>query len=149
MLPHAQVPAKWLKAYPSLKPLGAWTRDLLARITQLTNWIQNSYPTVYWLGGFTYPTGFLTAVLQVRCMAWVTATSSVVRLEQAMGCSACKCVVVIRSRMLAGLGISSDCLCNCTAQCGQQPLEHDSMEASCGWTQQYVCILCRPHLFLC
>lgn len=31
-LAGARVPAAWLKAYPSLKPLGAWTRDLLARI---------------------------------------------------------------------------------------------------------------------
>lgn len=62
---NAQVPVKWLKAYPSLKPLGAWTRDLLARIAQLSKWIQHGYPVVYWLGGFTYPTGFLTAVLQV------------------------------------------------------------------------------------
>lgn len=54
---HAQVPAAWLKAYPSLKPLGPWTRDLLMRIEQLAKWIADTYPRVYWLPGFTYPTG--------------------------------------------------------------------------------------------
>ena len=47
-----------------MKPLGAWTRDLLQRIEQLKKWIDEGYPKVYWLSGFTYPTGFLTAVLQ-------------------------------------------------------------------------------------
>jgi dynein heavy chain len=60
-----KVPAAWLKAYPSLKGLGPWTRDLLARIEQLARWAEGTYPRIYWLGGFTYPTGFLTAVLQV------------------------------------------------------------------------------------
>lgn len=61
---NAKVPAVWLKTYPSLKSLGAWTRDLLQRIEQLKKWIDEGYPKVYWLSGFTYPTGFLTAVLQ-------------------------------------------------------------------------------------
>lgn len=61
---NARVPPSWLKTYPSLKPLGPWTRDLLARIEQLARWVEGTYPHVYWLGGFTYPTGFLTAVLQ-------------------------------------------------------------------------------------
>ncbi len=56
----------WLKTYPSLKALGPWTRDLLTRIEQLSRWIGDTYPRVFWLSGFTYPTGFLTAVLQVR-----------------------------------------------------------------------------------
>jgi dynein heavy chain len=63
-LNQGKVPATWLKTYPSLKPLGAWTRDLLLRIEQLRLWVDDTYPKVYWLGGFTYPTGFLTAVLQ-------------------------------------------------------------------------------------
>lgn len=58
------MPPLWLKTYPSLKPLGAWTRDLLQRIDQLARWVEDTYPAVYWLSGFTYPTGFLTAVLQ-------------------------------------------------------------------------------------
>ena len=62
--PPCQVPPPWLKTYPSLKGLGAWTRDLLQRIEQLSRWVEDTYPRVYWLSGFTYPTGFLTAVLQ-------------------------------------------------------------------------------------
>jgi hypothetical protein len=64
-LAAGRVPPAWLRAYPSLKPLGAWVRDLLARVEQLARWAAGTYPKVYWLSGFTYPTGFLTAVLQV------------------------------------------------------------------------------------
>jgi len=63
-LANGRVPAPYLKSYPSLKPLGAWTREFLERLRALQNWVDNGYPTVYWLTGFTYPTSFLTAVLQ-------------------------------------------------------------------------------------
>jgi dynein heavy chain len=63
-LANNKVPALYLKAYPSLKPLGSWTRDLTARLAQIRGWISGSYPGVYWLAGFTYPSCFLTAVLQ-------------------------------------------------------------------------------------
>ena len=56
-------PVSWLKAYPSLKAPGPWTRDLLQRTAELKGWIEEDYPQVYWLSGSTYPTGFLTAVL--------------------------------------------------------------------------------------
>jgi dynein heavy chain len=60
-----RVPTSWLKAYPSLKPLGAWSRDLSQRIEQFTLWCTTLKPPVkFWLSGFTFPTGFLTAVLQ-------------------------------------------------------------------------------------
>ena len=58
------VPPVWLKTYPSIKPLGPWMRDLIDRINQLNEWGNGMYPKVYWMGGFTYPSGFLTAVLQ-------------------------------------------------------------------------------------
>jgi len=61
---NGAVPPVWLKTYPSLKPLGPWMRDLIERIAQLNEWGNGQYPKVYWMGGFTYPTGFLTAVLQ-------------------------------------------------------------------------------------
>lgn len=54
-----------LQAYPSLKPLGAWTRDLVLRVEQISKWATTTHPPVlFWLSGFTFPTGFLTAVLQ-------------------------------------------------------------------------------------
>ena len=62
---NAQVPPLWSKAFPSLKPLGAWTRDLIVRVEQFSTWATTTHPPVlFWLSGFTFPTGFLTAVLQ-------------------------------------------------------------------------------------
>jgi dynein heavy chain len=62
---NAQVPPLWSKVYSSLKPLGAWSRDLVARIDQLSKWAETGTPPVlFWMSGFTFPTGFLTAVLQ-------------------------------------------------------------------------------------
>jgi dynein heavy chain len=59
-----KVPSKWGFAYPSLKPLASWTRDLCTRCEQLEGWWTTAMPVVYWLPGLTYPTGFLTALLQ-------------------------------------------------------------------------------------
>ncbi|XP_048885226.1 dynein axonemal heavy chain 2 [Brienomyrus brachyistius] len=63
---HAgRVPPLWEKAYPSLKPLASWMRDLCQRVDQFACWAQTAHPpTIFWLSGFTFPTGFLTAVLQ-------------------------------------------------------------------------------------
>ncbi|XP_028810290.1 dynein heavy chain 2, axonemal isoform X2 [Denticeps clupeoides] len=61
----ARVPPIWEKAYPSLKPLASWTRDLCQRVEQFAHWAEAAHPPVlFWLSGFTFPTGFLTAVLQ-------------------------------------------------------------------------------------
>uniref|UniRef100_A0A670KJQ6 Dynein axonemal heavy chain 2 n=1 Tax=Podarcis muralis TaxID=64176 RepID=A0A670KJQ6_PODMU len=61
----ARVPPMWERAYPSQKPLAAWTRDLGQRVEQFTRWATTAHPPVlFWLSGFTFPTGFLTAVLQ-------------------------------------------------------------------------------------
>ncbi|KAM5307672.1 dynein axonemal heavy chain 2 [Glossophaga mutica] len=61
----AHVPPLWGKAYPSQKPLAAWTRDLALRVEQFELWASRARPPViFWLSGFTFPTGFLTAVLQ-------------------------------------------------------------------------------------
>ena len=59
-----KVPKLYLKSYPSLKPLSAWTKDLVLRVEQLSAWAYGTYPSTYWLAGFTYPTCFLTSVLQ-------------------------------------------------------------------------------------
>jgi dynein heavy chain len=48
-----------------MKPLAAWTRDLVLRVDQLEKWATTAHPpTIFWMSGFTFPTGFLTAVLQ-------------------------------------------------------------------------------------
>ncbi|CAH6786111.1 Dnah2 [Phodopus roborovskii] len=61
----AHVPPLWGKAYPSQKPLASWTRDLAVRVEQFELWASRARPPViFWLSGFTFPTGFLTAVLQ-------------------------------------------------------------------------------------
>ncbi|XP_040202767.1 dynein heavy chain 2, axonemal [Rana temporaria] len=61
----ARVPPLWEKAYPSLKPLAAWTRDLASRVDMFARWAETARPPVlFWLSAFTFPTGFLTAVLQ-------------------------------------------------------------------------------------
>ncbi|XP_033636218.1 dynein heavy chain 2, axonemal-like isoform X2 [Asterias rubens] len=61
----ARVPAMWEKAYPSLKSLGSWTRDLVLRVDQFEKWASTAHPPViYWMSAFTFPTGYLTAVLQ-------------------------------------------------------------------------------------
>jgi len=59
-----QVPKSWLFAYPSLKPLSSWIGDLVNRIEQLNVWGFQGVPKVIWLGGLTYPTSLLTALLQ-------------------------------------------------------------------------------------
>merc|ERR1712224_1028972 len=59
-----KVPRAWSTCYPSLKPLTPLMRDLVCRISALQKWINEALPRCFWLPGFTYPTGFLTAVLQ-------------------------------------------------------------------------------------
>jgi dynein heavy chain len=64
-----KVPRTWAKTYPSLKPLGSWIVDLGARIEFYTSWIDGGLPKCWWLPALTYPTGFLTAILQVSSRA--------------------------------------------------------------------------------
>jgi len=60
-----QVPELWEKvAYPSLKPLASWVKDLHQRIAFMTDWLANGKPNCFWLSGFFFPQGFMTGVLQ-------------------------------------------------------------------------------------
>ena len=53
------------QAYPSKKPLASWTRDLVLRVEQFAKWASTTHPPIhFWMSAFTFPTGFLTAVLQ-------------------------------------------------------------------------------------
>ncbi|KAJ4429792.1 Dynein heavy chain 2, axonemal [Periplaneta americana] len=62
---EGRVPDGWLKAYPSMKLLGSWTRDLVQRVQHFSEWATTTHaPLLFWLASYTFPTGFLTAVLQ-------------------------------------------------------------------------------------
>jgi len=115
----ARVPGKWLKTYPTLKPLGSWSRDLLLRWTELNTWIEQTYPRVYWLSGFTYPTGFLTAVLQttarksaipIDTLSW---DFSIINLDEKEITQPPRDGVYVRGTFLEGAGwdFENGCLC--------------------------------------
>ncbi len=59
-------PSSWRNlAYPSLRPLGSWLSNLLARVAQLAEWTADlGVPKVVWLSGLFNPQSFLTAVMQ-------------------------------------------------------------------------------------
>lgn len=63
-LNDSAVPKQWQTVYPSVKSLGQWIQDLSERIAQLKRWVDGSRPKVFWLGGFSFPSGFLMALLQ-------------------------------------------------------------------------------------
>ena len=116
---NAKVPPAWLKTFPSLKALGPWTRDLLQRIEQLSKWIEEGYPRVYWLSGFTYPTGFLTAVLQTTArknsvpIDTLSFEFSIVNLDEKEIMQPPKEGVYVKGTFLEGAGwdFENGCLC--------------------------------------
>lgn len=62
-----QVPSMWVnKAYPSLKPLSSWMKDLRKRIDFMNEWRHEGTPKQFWMSGMFYPQGFMTGVLQTH-----------------------------------------------------------------------------------
>ncbi|XP_059580544.1 dynein axonemal heavy chain 6 isoform X2 [Alligator mississippiensis] len=60
-----QVPTLWANAaYPSLKTLGGWVKDLVLRIAFVDSWLSMGQPKSFWISGFFFPQGFLTGTLQ-------------------------------------------------------------------------------------
>jgi dynein heavy chain len=73
-----KVPGMWHAAYASLKPLASWTRDLQKRVKQLAEWAEGDPPIVFWLPGFTFPSGFLTALKQTAARSQGVAVDELV-----------------------------------------------------------------------
>ncbi|KAG1713130.1 hypothetical protein DVH05_000853 [Phytophthora capsici] len=60
-----QIPSEWENAgYPCLKPLASWIEDFFMRINLTNDWLVNGPPLAFWLSGFFFPQGFMTAVKQ-------------------------------------------------------------------------------------
>lgn len=65
-LAQGRVPDMWKGvAYPSVKPLGSWTADLIERLAELGVWISSrTKPGVFWISGFFFTQSFLTGARQ-------------------------------------------------------------------------------------
>jgi dynein heavy chain len=60
-----KVPQNWQSvAYPSLRPLASWVRDLIKRVEFINEWLVSGPRPSYWLSAFFFPQGFMTAALQ-------------------------------------------------------------------------------------
>ena len=60
-----KIPERWQRAsFPCLKSLNGWIEELKRRVNFFQKWIDFGVPATFDLNAFTFPQGFLTAVLQ-------------------------------------------------------------------------------------